>query len=248
MKTVFLTVVLLSVAGTAEAYKLYHTKSGKNVRWATSYVEVVLDESMAILGEKDEVTEVLAQAFELWAMDADLPLTFDLVWDECGEVGNDGNNCIFACPDRSVCYGRPEEKGGTTYVSVNPSSGRITDADIVLNADTWEWDIDGTNEEGLCLGRVMSHEIGHFLGIDHSEEPDALMYPILSRDAEVAESLHFDDREAAVTLYENFVEMDENAGANCAVANVGKSGVDAGYWALLMVGLFAALRIRRRGR
>ena len=248
MKSVFFTVVLLLSASYAEAYNLYHTKSGKKVRWATSYIEVVLDESMAILGPKPEVKEVLRAAFELWAYDANLPLHFDLVWDDCGEVANDGNNCIFACADREVCYGRPEEKGGTTYVSVSPSSGHISDADVILNADNWEWDLDGTNEDGLSLGRVMSHEIGHFLGIDHSDEPEAIMYPILSRDAEVAENLHVDDKEAAVTLYEDFEEVDENAGATCSVAYVGQSGVGDNYLLLLIVSIIAAIHIRRQGR
>ena len=48
------------------------------------------------------VEAALQDAFDIWALDANLPLTFDLVWDDCDKAGNDGNNCIFACADQFV--------------------------------------------------------------------------------------------------------------------------------------------------
>ena len=249
MKAAFLVVFSLFVASQVSAFNLYKTRSGKRVRWSTVYVEVVLDDSLAELGSKEDVETALGEAFGIWSRDAMLPLSFELVWDECHDVSNDSNNCIYACSDRSVCYNRPEEKGGTTYVNVSPSTGYITDVDIVLNADSWEWDIDGTNEDGLCFSRVMSHEIGHFLGIDHSEDPEAIMYAVMSRNAVAADWLPVDDKDAATTLYDDFEEApvtdDHNA---CSVAKVGRRGGHDSYVFGMLLALFAALRLRSRGR
>jgi hypothetical protein len=247
MRSTLIAAVLLLVSVQAQAFKLYKTSSGKNVKWSSAMVEVVLDDSMAELGTREDVESVLKTAFGLWSRDASLPLSFKLVWDQCNEVSNDGNNCIFACHDRSLCYSRPEEKGGTTYISVSPSSGYISDVDIVLNADNWEWDVDGTNDRGLCMERVLSHEIGHFLGIDHSEERDAIMYPMMSRSAGEATELHWDDVDAAETLYENFVPIDGNETA-CSVSTVGASSTGSGYFLVYLIALVAAFRFRSRGR
>jgi hypothetical protein len=248
MKSFLLVFCLLILSTNASAYKLYKTSSGKNVRWATSHVEIVLDGSLLALAAKEDVEAVIREAFELWELDATLPISFELIWDSCNEVADDGNNCIFACEDKSKCYDRPDEKGGTTFLNISPSRGTITDVDIVLNADDWEWDVNGNRENGLNFARVLSHEIGHLLGIDHSEEPRAIMYPSLSVSDKSIPSLHDDDVDAAETLYEGFVETSPGDISACSVSNVG--AVDsrrAGIFGLL-ISMLAVLGIRRPKR
>ena len=250
MKFVVIALVVSLFAIEASAYSLYKTSSGKNIRWTKSTIEVVLDTSMATLATKESVEKVVRESFELWVIDASLPISFVVVWDECKEAHDDSNNCIIACHKRAKCYDRPQEKGGTTFINVSPSTGAIHDADIVLNADDWMWSVDGSNEHGLDLFRVMVHEIGHFIGIDHSEEKDAIMYPSLLMGEHRAVELDDDDILAGKTLYADFVEMDESDnGAVCSIVHVGeRAGHGGGFIGLFLIGIAIVGLVKFRGR
>ena len=58
---------------------------------------------------------------------------------------------------------------GVTTVSFNPETGRIVDADIEVNLTTGGLDFLGINY-------VLTHEAGHFYGIDHSRDASAVMF------------------------------------------------------------------------
>lgn len=243
MKSFTLVLFLSLVSADAFAYKLYKTGSGKNILWTREVVEIILDDSLKGLGSKAEIEAEVAKCFAVWEDGAGLPVTFDLIWDTCNEVKDDGNNCIFACENKSDCYARPEEKGGTTYLNISPSTGAITDADIVLNADDWEWDVNGNLSEGLAFDRVLVHEIGHLLGIDHTDVEEAIMYPTLSISNKEEPVLHDDDVDAAETLYANFEDFEPTEVSACSVSNVGATNSGAGLFGLLMT-LLTYIRIR----
>lgn len=61
--------------------------------------------------------------------------------------------------------------------------------------DDENWSIDGS---GIDLVTVAAHEIGHLLGLDHSEVPSALMYAYYSG---IKRYLDIDDRLAIWELY-----------------------------------------------
>lgn len=243
MKSFTLALFLSLISTNVLAYKLYKTGSGKNILWTRSVVEIVLDDSLKGLASKSEIEAEVAKCFKLWEDGAALPVTFELVWDTCNEVKDDGNNCIFACEDKSDCYARPEEKGGTTYLNISPSTGSITDADIVLNADDWDWDVNGNLPEGLAFDRVLVHEIGHLLGIDHTDVKEAIMYPTLSISNKEEPVLHDDDIQAAVALYANFEDAEPTEVSACSVSKVGATNSGAGLFGLLMA-LLTYVRIR----
>jgi hypothetical protein len=62
---------------------------------------------------------------------------------------------------------------GFTHTSYAPTSGAILDADVQLNAD-YVLDSAPTNREPLLLA-VIKHEVGHFLGLGHSNDVNAVM-------------------------------------------------------------------------
>jgi uncharacterized protein (DUF2141 family) len=72
--------------------------------------------------------------------------------------------------------------------------------------ETWK---DGLVGTGIDLQYVATHEIGHCLGIDHTDDPAAVMYPYYdgTRDATLAE----DDIDAILAIYGNAVTKGELA-------------------------------------
>jgi hypothetical protein len=58
---------------------------------------------------------------------------------------------------------------GVTTVSFNPETGRIVDADIEVN-------LTGNGLDFLGIHYVLTHEAGHFYGLDHSPDVSAVMF------------------------------------------------------------------------
>lgn len=198
---VLLFFVILFLSINSNAYSLYETSEGKNVTWKEPFIEIILDYSMLKIGKKKSIESAVKKSFDLWIEDASLPLNIDLFWDDCNEISNDGNNCIFACYDGN-CK-RKKHKASTTYLHVTRYKDRILGVDIVLNIDDWNWNLDCDDKDGLCFGIVLAHEFGHMIGIGHSEEHDAIMYPLYKYNGVV--ELHDDDIEAAEALYSGIV-------------------------------------------
>jgi hypothetical protein len=201
MKIIIISIIL-SISIKSESYGLYETSEGKNVRWRESYIEIVLDDSMEGIGDKNDVEYIIKESFNLWINDANLPFFIEIFWDDCSETLNDDDNCIFVVYEDC---NRPKNKAATTYLNVIPSTGKIIGFDVIINAEDWDWDLFCKDKDGLCLQRVMLHEFGHILGIGHSDNHDAIMYKLLLNKYDKAKELHQDDIDAADALYSNFI-------------------------------------------
>lgn len=55
------------------------------------------------------------------------------------------------------------------------SNGQIVDADIAINSARHDFTVDDNAVE-FDLVSVLTHEAGHFYGLDHSSDPNAIMY------------------------------------------------------------------------
>ena len=239
--------LIIQVSTAASAFHLYQTPDGTAVRWDAAEVEIVLDPSLKTVGDMDRVEAVIREAFGRWQFDAGIPVQFVLVRDDCNAQADDGSNCIFACTDSHAnCARNDRDNGAGAFLSVNAETGAIRDVDIVLNAVHQHWDADENRDESLNLAAVMTHEIGHLLGIDHSDAPEARMYPTISEEADDDAALHSDDIAAAEALYENFSPTADEI-ESCSTVAPGH-GLGSTTWILLLIGLLLMRRARREIR
>ena len=76
----------------------------------------------------------------------------------------------------------------------------FVDCDIAINAVNYDWSIDGENG-GLRIRPTLTHEIGHFWGLDHSPNNMATMYAYYNDNHAIAEDLDEDDVRAAAATF-----------------------------------------------
>jgi hypothetical protein len=89
-----------------------------------------------------------------------------------------------------------------TRLTYHPCTGEIFDADITMNAvdfahGTTIQPIDGI----MDVQNTVTHEMGHFLGLDHSSSPDATMFPTAPNAEINKRSLEADDVDGLCCLY-----------------------------------------------
>ncbi|MCB9788397.1 MAG: matrixin family metalloprotease [Deltaproteobacteria bacterium] len=92
-----------------------------------------------------------------------------------------------------------------TFISHVPSTGEIIDADIAFNDAAFKFTVDDEAELGVDLLSAITHESGHFLGLGHSDDPEASMYAdygTKGSDRLAARTLAPDDIEGVCALYE----------------------------------------------
>jgi len=114
---------------------------------------------------------------------------------------------------------------GLTLVTFN-GAGRIIDADIGFNGVDFEFSLNDDPAD-VDLLSVATHEVGHLLGIGHSEFEDATMWATLLDGVE-ARTLSEDDEAAARHLYpcedtcRSIVDWrPRSTGVSCATAGPG---------------------------
>jgi predicted Zn-dependent protease len=79
------------------------------------------------------------------------------------------------------------------------SSGEIVDADMSINSAAHDFTVTDTGVKDDLVS-VITHEVGHFLGLDHSSDPDALMFWQYDSGS-VRRKLSPDDIKAICTVY-----------------------------------------------
>lgn len=76
----------------------------------------------------------------------------------------------------------------------------IKEFDIVFNNKNWAWSTSGQSGK-MDVGAIATHEVGHALGLDHSNIQDAVMYPKVKQGDISNRTLHPDDSTGISRLY-----------------------------------------------
>ena len=204
-KTVFL-LLLIGFSTHAWAYK-YH-----NYRWKQFPIVWYLDTTGYPLGNitRDQLKQDLQAAFDAWQNVR--------VGDKCTSVRfkfggfvsangawQDGKNVISFCMP-TVYDGMPgvsqtPNSLGKTVV-VFDANGYVREADILFPVTDAKVFSDHPNHSQYDLIGIAMHQIGHMLGIDHSQVSQATMYGVWPPAGDTSwRTLEDDDKQAVLGLY-----------------------------------------------
>lgn len=189
---------------------------GVPIQWKEGSVELLVDETgSASLGISGADTQkAVESAFSTW-MSADCPGGGHPSFAANTELKS-GLEVAYsdAGPNQNVVVYQdgtwPYEAGavGKTFLAFTLDSGDMVDADVAFNSADFPLAIDPTSTTDIDLEAVLTHELGHVLGLAHSDAPGATMQP---------------ETEGFATAELKTLEPDDMAGI-CAIYPPGKKG------------------------
>ena len=193
----------LATATPAAAYELKLTSDGHPVRWVEGTVRYAVD----VRGARDlplpAAVDAVDRAFAAWRDAPGVAIGFvndgvreglALGFDE-GE-GAVNENAVLWSRDQ---WGYGEEALAVTVTLYKRSSGQLIDADIYINEAHYGWGVG--REAETDLQNALTHEVGHFIGLAHSDVPEATMYASSPPGEIEKRTLHADDLDGASFLY-----------------------------------------------
>ncbi len=140
------------------------------------------------------------------------------------------------------------------------STGEILDVDMEVNERRGPYGVcppDGClDERTVDLENVLTHELGHYLGLAHSTDPDATMYASALAGETIKRDLSADDIEGICTIYppgrpagECDYEPRGGLVLHCETGcSIAPGTSRSGAFVLALVGVALALARRRRSR
>lgn len=211
--------------GAAHGWAVKRTSDGIPLRWGPGpiVVELALDDVPDGV-DVAAARQAAKAAFAAWAATLPGPTTIEVV-DVPGPAARatskDHRN-VVRWVHRDWARSYEPDALAITIVTHDPDTGRITDTDIVINAEKYQWTT--APDPGDCGGaydleNVLAHEVGHFLGLAHEKQlREATMYPSTRACSIEKRDLAPDDVAGLRYLYEELGP----AMAGCSVA--GRSG------------------------
>ena len=118
---------------------------------------------------------------------------------EYSRTGANANAVLFR--DDYWPYENAEDAVGLTTVSFDSVTGQIYDADIEINGTVQLSVTDAVPPEYYDLLSILTHEAGHFLGLGHSQDPDAVMRPSYEPGTPSLRVPNEDDIEGICSIY-----------------------------------------------
>lgn len=119
---------------------------------------------------------------------------------EYNQGGDGGNANIWMFRDAGWPYANSDETLALTTITFNVENGEIYDADVEINSFDKNLTI-GDARIGSDLLSVVTHEAGHFLGLAHSEEREATMFPSYNPGETKLRTLDADDIAGICDIY-----------------------------------------------
>jgi hypothetical protein len=178
----------LFTAQEALAFKIV-SFNGKFTRWGGNQAHYILDKKGSqdfngnaaagcdASGACETVQEAIQKSFDAWEQipGVDIRFTEDSP-ETVGATGYDHKNDIVFVDRgwRSLNFAPPPGALAVTICTYRTSDSANEDCDINFNGEYFKWGvINSANEENsdvVDIQNIATHEIGHFIGLDHSSE------------------------------------------------------------------------------
>jgi hypothetical protein len=239
---------VLSKAGSAHAYALKTTKTGQRVRWSSPVITLSVDEKLEGYYGKEEVLSALRMATDAWRGLDHVPDVMISDQPAPGYQANARTNGVYLM----MPWPFAREQLAVT-VSTYDLDGHMIGADVLINGESdYAMLPDLQDAPGMThhdLAAVLTHEVGHVLGLDESpDDPSATMWPYIRGGDVHQRTLSEDDEQGIVAAYKDVV-FDTDLPAGCIQASVLGARPDVGTTQLAGLGvvlLIAAQRLVRR--
>lgn len=158
--------------------------------------------------------EAVQNSFANWRNVNESEIDFEFAGSTTNAVSNAGDN-------RNVIHWVDSNIGtgvfAVTITTFNTTTGQIVDADMELNDRDFTWDTLGPTSTTGIIGRAMienvvTHEIGHFIGLDHPMNSQSTLFFASSPGLIDQTTLEVDDRAILVNDYSSPTITDPSLG------------------------------------
>lgn len=185
-----------------------HAWDVNSVDWA--YQEARIEEpfllntdSFAPVGPADDIEALFLAAIDTWNAESDADFFVEYGGRSTATKqggGDDGKNVAV--------YGSLDFGGGLAVATIGFSGGKLNDCDMAFHRRNlygdidWYYGEDAAPNDSFDLANTLAHELGHCIGMYHSDKGSALMYAYNTPGTgEEARHLSDDDRAGVQFLY-----------------------------------------------
>lgn len=199
MHKIFLIAALIFlIPNAAYAYTQKYTSTGRLVRWSRSPIEltVVRVDNCRSCPDETEVFGSLQRAASTWN---EIPTSPNInIIERSGnpEWDIDGVNGVYLVRDWPFSF----RALAITLTSYNENTGELIDTDVIINGEML-FGFSGERNR-YDLDTVLTHELGHVLGLDESSVPGATMFPNTRKGETDRRELSTDDVDGIMSLYQ----------------------------------------------
>lgn len=242
--------ICLTLPLQAQAFAVKTTSMGAPVRWSTPHVSFGLASSGDTARDR-LLAEAARRSALSWSVLGEVVV--DVVDAPAGSKvgwkndGSDANVIGWAEGD----WSHDDDMLALTFLHYSADSGVILDADILVNDESYAW-VDATEDSadgGYDLANALTHEVGHALGLGHSDVVTATMYASSASMETAKRDLDADDEAGLREIYADLVDPDTVVRAPLATPYGCQSMPAETPWIALVAVLVAiALDPRRRSR
>jgi len=204
------------------AYEPYRTETtGALLLWFDSDVDIYLSTLPPTEMSSEELASVLQEAIATWTTieECSIPqINYAGLLDlDTARYNTEGENVNLVVPVHNSNLWASKGFSSTviamTTLTYSKSTGRIYDADIELNDWNFKFSTgDPVPADSSDLLNTLVHELGHFLGLDHSDVNAATMYAHAPDGESRKRDLHADDVAGICFMYDGFPFQGGDAG------------------------------------